>query len=249
MMIKNTFLKLSLNYERRKPLKKYKVVSLDLFQTLVDVESRSQYIWKRILESNYTDELWKYYSELAHQEIISKFHNNLCLNDSFLTMSEIFFQCFSDLFNRENIGFCAKSAAKILMDEHNNATTYEESLEFIDKAKEKYKVCLVSDADNVMIRSHAEKMDFDNIFLSEDYRSYKGSKQAEIFAAILKHYNIKCDEIIHIGDSLSDVRGASRRNIDSCWINRERRMWKSEIRATYEVNNLRELYEVLDLEA
>ncbi len=118
-------------------MKEYKILSLDLFQTLVDVESRSQHVWKRILESDFSEESWKYYSRLAHQEIISRFHTSLCCNDQFQTMREIFQLCFSDLFRKEQVEFCSKSAADILIDEHNNAHMYEESMEFVEKAKEK----------------------------------------------------------------------------------------------------------------
>ncbi len=98
-----------------------------------------------------------------------------------------------------------------------------------------------------MVRSHTERMNFDNVFISEKYKSYKGSNEGRIFDIVINHYKSEKDEILHIGDSTSDIKGSNGKGIDSCWINRNGRTWESEILPTFEIKNLRELYDVLSI--
>lgn len=57
------------------------------------------------------------------------------------------------------------------------------------------------------------------ILTSEDARAYK--PRPELFRKALMQYQLKADEVIHIGDSLtSDVQGAQSLGIAAMWLNR-----------------------------
>ncbi|MEI6579920.1 MAG: HAD family hydrolase [Eubacteriales bacterium] len=57
------------------------------------------------------------------------------------------------------------------------------------------------------------------VVTSEEARAYK--PQAVMFNYALKKYDLKADEVVHIGDSVtSDVLGAKAAGIDSIWLNR-----------------------------
>jgi 2-haloacid dehalogenase/putative hydrolase of the HAD superfamily len=57
------------------------------------------------------------------------------------------------------------------------------------------------------------------VVTSEEARAYK--PQAGIFKYALTKYDLKADEVVHIGDSVtSDVLGAKAAGIDSIWANR-----------------------------
>jgi len=97
---------------------------------------------------------------------------------------------------------------------------YNDTIDFIERVKSKYKICLVSDADKEMVESHIEAITFDQIFISEEIESYKGNPDDKMFKKVLKKLNVNADEIMHIGDSSSDIYGSDINGIDTCWINR-----------------------------
>jgi putative hydrolase of the HAD superfamily len=55
---------------------------------------------------------------------------------------------------------------------------------------------------------------------------------------IVKHYGVSPGDIIHIGDSSSDIIGANEVGIVTCWWNRDRGKWAYDVKPDYEVNSL-----------
>lgn len=45
-------------------MRSFEVISLDMFQTLVNIDSRRDQVWQSILRDNYTEELAEEYSGL-----------------------------------------------------------------------------------------------------------------------------------------------------------------------------------------
>ncbi len=71
----------------------------------------------------------------------------------------------------------------------------------------------------------------------EDAKAYKPRK--EMFDFVLKNTGLSCNDVIHIGDSLSsDIKGASSVGIKSIWINRSGRSVPQGIKS---VRNLPEI--------
>jgi len=212
-----------------------------MFQTLVNIEARKRFIWKRILKDNYSDELCLEYASMVSQNIINRFHEEFSKSHEFMNLRCIFEGCFANIFELKGVEYDPKVATQIFIEEHNNAEWYEDSLSFIEKANSQYKVCLVSDADYDMVFALLEKIRIDKVVISEEVRSYKRNADGKMFEEVLKHYQCKPDEILHIGDSSSDIVGAKSQNIDTCWINRHNYKKRFEGAPTYEVESLYEL--------
>ena len=228
-------------------MSKYEIISIDMFQTLVNIDSRIKYIWKRILQSDYTEELQNKFVNHVSTTVVNKFHTELSKNNDFLTLNILFYESFQEIFQNENVDYCPLTATNIFINEHNNAELYNDFLEFLFRASKKFKICLTSDADYNMIRSHLQKMQFDKVFISEQEKSYKGNSNGNMFNSILSHYNVEPKQVLHIGDSSSDILGADRMKIDTCWINRHEYKKHFNIASTYEVKSLKELFQVLDI--
>ncbi|MNP83027.1 Pyrimidine 5'-nucleotidase YjjG [compost metagenome] len=77
------------------------------------------------------------------------------------------------------------------------------------------------------------------------YKSYKNDCRNVMFGEVIAHYGVEPEEIIHAGDTASDVLGAARAGIKTCWINREEAVWQQEVKPDYTVKTLDELYELL----
>lgn len=68
-----------------------------------------------------------------------------------------------------------------------------------------------------------------------------------MFKEVLKHYKVEPEEIIHVGDGYSDVVGANRVGIRTCWLNRDGSKWSHEIAPGYIVNSLFDLAPILGI--
>lgn len=81
---------------------------------------------------------------------------------------------------------------------------------------------------------------------SEDARSYK--PRPEIFLRALELMDVKPEEVLHVGDSLSsDVAGAKRLGIKTCWLNRNRKNNPGNNKADIECYSLLELFEYIEV--
>lgn len=86
---------------------------------------------------------------------------------------------------------------------------------------------------------------FTDIFVSEDIGFQKPAK--EYFEAVIKKipdFNLR--KTLIIGDSLTaDIAGGIQNNIDTCWINLNKVENLTDIKPTYEIYKLSDLYELL----
>ncbi|MCM3727834.1 YjjG family noncanonical pyrimidine nucleotidase [Neobacillus cucumis] len=87
---------------------------------------------------------------------------------------------------------------------------------------------------------------FKEIFVSEDTGFQKPMKEFfdYVFARIA---NFSPEHTLIIGDSLSsDIKGGQLAGLDTCWFNPAGKPNHTEIIPTYEIQNLNELYQILD---
>ena len=121
---------------------------------------------------------------------------------------------------------------------------FQDTLQFLDKVK--LPICIVSNIDRADLISavshHGIKAT--SIVTSEDVRSYK--PRPEIFLRALELMEVRPEEVLHIGDSLSsDVAGAKGLGIKTCWLNRNRKNNSSGLRADIECYSLSEVLNFL----
>ncbi|NUU60064.1 HAD family hydrolase [Paenibacillus agri] len=200
-----------------------KVISLDMFQTLVNLDRSTMGMWSAILGDDYSEDqansyqawLLEHYYDIAGQ---------VRGDGQFLLTKEIYRQCFTRLFATHNIRFEPEQALDILVREHKQAELYEETGDFIRYILGKYQVCIVSDTDQDMLPVFYTRYPI-RLFASETYKSYKNDHSNRLFQQLTAHYNVQPAEIIHIGDTASDVLGAKRAGIQACWLNRLTAPW------------------------
>jgi len=227
-------------------VRKIEVICIDMFQTLVNMYSRVEFIWKRILKEEYTKELEERYANLVNKKVIKRFHEDI--SDDFKNLKTIFLEKFTETFEELELNLNPLETTKIFIEEHGFAKPYEDSNKFLEIVGRDYPICLVSDADIEMVEPLLEKFNFDKVFISEQVKSYKKDKEGKIFKKVLEHYNVEPEKVIHIGDSSSDILGANRVGIATCWINRHNYTWKHKVKPMYEVNSLLEVLPLLDIE-
>ena len=224
---------------------KFKVVSLDMFQTLVNVNSRRHSTWHKILGDAYSESLAEEYWGESSKLVLGYFNKLVSEERAFYKVKSIFENCYRELFLQRGINFDPKEGAKILAYEHGRAFSYEDTETFLAALSQAYPICLVSDTDRDMIQPLLERFKFDQTFLSEDFQCYKFNPNSTLFNEVINHYQVDPKEIIHIGDGYSDVVGANRAGITTCWLNRAKSQWNHPIKPDYTITSLREAVAIL----
>jgi 2-haloacid dehalogenase/putative hydrolase of the HAD superfamily len=108
-------------------------------------------------------------------------------------------------------------------------------------------ICVVSNADTEDIHCAIERhgIRVDAVVTSEDTRSYK--PHGTIFEAALARLDVRPDRVLHAGDSLhSDVGGAKRLGIASCWVQYQSRILDiGRHEPDHKIRDLLELHTIL----
>ncbi|MFJ7828257.1 HAD family hydrolase [Psychrobacillus sp. NPDC096623] len=127
---------------------------------------------------------------------------------------------------------------------------YEETYEVLEQLKEKYTLLLMTNGSpslqNIKLEITPQIAPyFDHILISGAFG--KGKPDPSIFEHALEMVGLKADEVLMVGDNLmTDILGSARVGIQSVWINREEKPVSEEVKPTYTINNLRELFTLLE---
>lgn len=222
-------------------MKKYKLISFDMFQTLVDLNTQKDTVMKTVLGDHYSVDMGESLWNEANRFVFWHFQKTRNSAEEFVEVLKIFEQCYAELFPKYNVKLDPAVGARILASAHGQSFFYPDSLPFLEKVQQKYQTCLISDADLIMIEEILRKVKFDRIYLSEKYKAYKSDRSGALFKTAIEEFQIKPYEMLHIGDAYSDVLGAKQVGADAAWINRRGYEWQHEIRPDYTVTSLLEL--------
>lgn len=221
----------------------FKVISLDMFQTLVNIQGRRAEVWKPILKQDFSEDKSR---ELGSQLLSHYFAVSTEAREagSFISSKEIFSKGFQQVFLEYSLDYVCSQAVDNLFAQHRLSAMYADTEAFLQRICGEYQVCIVSDTDELMLPDFYRSYPI-SLFTSERYQSYKNDSHNRMFIEVIAHYGVEPEQILHIGDSASDVLGAARAGIKSCWINREQLAWKHEVKPDYTAGTLEEVYELI----
>jgi putative hydrolase of the HAD superfamily len=224
-------------------MRKIKIVSIDMFRTLVDLGSVEQIIWQMLLKDKYTVAL----AEECATHAGNALFNNLPQNE-FLPLKPIIMECFTGLFSSIGVEFNPVEDTKLWAQLHSLSKPFSDSMPFLNSVGKEYPICLASDADDDMLETLKQMYDFDYVFTSEQLGLYKANADGRFFSEVIKHCGVSSEEIIHIGDGGLEIVGANKAGITTCWLNRTALNWSHHIKPIYEVSSLIEAASVLDID-
>lgn len=127
---------------------------------------------------------------------------------------------------------------------------YEETFEVLDQLKGNYDLVLLTNGSPSLQQTKLTITPeiapyFSRIVVSGAFG--KGKPDPSIFEHVLEKCGISPKEALMVGDNLmTDILGASRVGIPSVWINRENTPEHDDVKATYEIDNLKQLFEVIE---
>lgn len=221
-----------------------KIVSVDLFRTLIDVGPNIDKIMQAFLSKNFPYEIsGKHY--LRADEILWRRWDAVGIDDKhFKSVRTVLEDTYAEFFSEVNLDDDPKLLADTMVEGHKSYKVFNDAKPFLEKIGQKYPVCLSTDADVEMIENINQFYPFDNIFVSEELQLYK--LNPGFFNRVINHYNVKPENILHIGDSKSDIIAPKQLGILTCWLNRDNYKWDYAIKPDYEVKSLLEILDILD---
>ncbi|MFJ7745390.1 HAD family hydrolase [Peribacillus sp. NPDC097295] len=149
----------------------------------------------------------------------------------------------------DDSAFGAELAERFPEERRKKPFIYEESFRVLDELKGKYKLLLLTNGSpelqNTKLEITPELIPyFDKIVISGAFG--RGKPDASIFEHALEIMELDKDEVLMVGDNLmTDILGATRAGIQSVWINRHDKD-RNEVKPTYEIKDLEELFPILD---
>jgi YjjG family noncanonical pyrimidine nucleotidase len=227
-------------------MKQYKHLLFDIDDTLFDFYAASTQalidtsvaVMGFPFEENDTFLFHKINSQLWHLYSLGQLkQKNICDTRFSLMFSQLGLTFNSTVFEREFM--------KQLATQH---PVFDDAIPVLEQLKPRYRLHAATNAIALMQRNKLEKSGrlpyCERIFISEDVGCSKPQK--EFFVHILDKLGADPDEVLMIGDSLkSDIAGAATAGIDSCWVNRRKRLAPKDITPTYTVRTLPELTALL----
>ena len=227
-----------------KKAKNIKIISLDLFWTIIDIEPSPGTLWHKFLKENFSSKILTKYKQKTN-EIDNKKWDAAGIDDKqFKNVRTVLEETAVELFGEINLDYDPKLAANVIMGYHTIQNPFPDAKEFLNIVGQKYPVCLSTDADLEMIENIRQMYPFDQLFVSEELQAYKPNPK--FFKHVIKHYNVSPNNILHIGDSKSDIVTPKKLGVQTCWLNRRNRKWEHDVKPDFEVKSLLEIPELLD---
>jgi len=136
---------------------------------------------------------------------------------------------------------------KIFADSINTWPPFNETTEVLRKIKEKYKLAILSNIDEDLIK-HSIKLigvEFDGVITAEQVKSYKPSHGH--WKRMMDVFKIPKENVLHVAASyVHDIVPAKELGFQAAWINRKDEKLKGSIKPDYEFRDLRPLVNFLE---
>jgi HAD superfamily hydrolase (TIGR01549 family) len=221
-----------------------KLISVDLFQTLVRLDEVSEDVWKIFLKDRFSVELAHRYWDRTSVVLLQKLYETAVDDQGFKTTRTIMEESYAAIFKEINCSYDHRQAADVLIEMHKRNTPYHDAGPFLQAAGKKYPICLSTDCDVDMITGIKELYSFDKIFVSDELRAYKFNPK--FFNNVIDYYKLKPENILHIGDAQSDIVTPKKLGMLTCWLNRDNKKWSHEVAPDFEVKALMDVLDILE---
>jgi putative hydrolase of the HAD superfamily len=198
----------------------FQIISFDAYDTLFPVSPQIEKL-RPLLSKNYADDWDKNLWARLTDGISQFFHERrLTGSEEFVNARYVYrFALMNSKLNAE-IDICIDDAVELITRAHAEAEALPGAGELIQSLRAQYKmVVLCTDSDNDFLAKTLAKnnLSFDLVVSSESVRGYKTDPNRGVFHHLLELTKENPEQILHIGDSLSDIVGARKMGI-SVWL-------------------------------
>ena len=220
------------------------LVSVDLFDTLVDVSTGRHALWQTFFGQAYTPARAEQAWALSIQVFLTSL-DQLNTTLTYQSLHAMLQACYTEVFAYLRVGFDPGEAAQVVTLQHAQSPWFPDALPCLEWVRRRYRLCLASDTDEAMVGEQVRQYPFDMLFTSERLQVYKGDAQNRFFGAMVRHYALTPGQMLHVGDSPAEIAAAQSLGLQTCWVNRSGRSWPHARPPTYEVASLDALVALL----
>lgn len=227
---------------------KYEVIIFDADETLFDFKKSEKYALKNTMLEFKIE-----YNENHHLKIYKDINTTIWkeLEAGLITQKKLNIERFKRLSDKLNAGFDEMKFAKSYMKHLGCASfLYDDSIPLIENLYKDYKLAIVTNGlkyvQNNRIKKSIIAKYFKDIVVSEEVEISKPNPK--IFEYALNNINhTDKSKVLVVGDGLtSDIQGGINFGVDTCWLNTNKIINKTEISPTYEISNLMDLKKILE---
>ena len=237
--------------------KQYRKILFDLDNTLIDDDINRAYAIKKMLEEKNEEisqqkieefikidnQFWK---DRATGKIKNPYEFKSVEEKTNWVRAQRFIMFFNNISLEEAIDISNRYTEYL----KENIIPIENSKEVLEYLfKKEYDLYIVTNGPIKPLKDKLEKANINNYikyaFSAEEAGRMKPHK--EFFDKFFMKANIKNkNDILIIGDELEkDVLGGIKNGMDTCWFNKEKQSNNTDIKPTFEINNLEELKNIL----
>lgn len=217
-----------------------KAIIFDVYGTLISTGNGSLDAVKKILHRiNLNVSPDDFYSEWKRLNRLYK------SSDTFLLEREIFTKSLGDLYKKYNIAFDYKSDVNTMLKTMLDRNLFDDTIVVLEQLSKEFRILIGSTTDDNPLFQNLEynKLDIiphDRIYTSERLGCYK--PKAEFYKGILDAQDLKFDEVVFVGDSLTDdVFGPQKLGIYTVLVDRKNLFFGNDIKPDKVIQSLLEI--------
>ncbi|MCT4596210.1 MAG: YjjG family noncanonical pyrimidine nucleotidase [Anaeromicrobium sp.] len=226
---------------------KYKVILFDADETLFDFKKTEEYAFERTIKEfniNYDREYHFKTYKIINKNIWNELEKGL------IGPKKLKVERFNRLKQKLNLSFCPEDfSCKYGEFLGEGSFVFEDAPNIVNELSKKYRLGIITNGlakvQNNRIRNSSIYKYFDNLIISEEVNVSKPNP--EIFKISLNDLNHEDkSSVLIVGDSLtSDIKGGINFDIDTCWYNPNKIENTTDMKPTYEINNLMDLLNII----
>lgn len=148
----------------------------------------------------------------------------------FTTFREVWLHRSGELFKKWEVDVPAQVGLDAYIDAHSQARFYPEVPDALAALRERYRLAVLSDADDDFIEPSIEQngLDFDVVVTSEEVGAYK--PHVSLFNEACRRLEVEPSQAVYVGDTpWQDIEGARNAGMQAVWINRHAASWPDDI--------------------
>ncbi|WP_455539229.1 YjjG family noncanonical pyrimidine nucleotidase [Terrisporobacter sp.] len=225
---------------------KYEILLFDIDNTLLDFDANEAESFKNTMRDKkieYSESLFETYKKINHGMWKLAELGDMTIDEVVNTR----FAKLMDVYNKKVDGVDFENTYRSYLNKGIQEMPYVH--EVLSKLKKDHRLYVITNgtAETQKHRMKGSGIDkyFEKVFISEEVGANKPSK---VFFDFVKN-NIEgfdASKALVIGDSLTaDIKGGNLAGIDTCWICKENHVNDSDIKPTYSVHSLKEIFEIV----
>ena len=220
-----------------------KLISFDVFGTLISVRDSSYGAFERILSEVRAHQIdvrafWEHWEHrnIAHYWDPYRSYREICE----LSLSETFSH-FNLVGDGRLIGLYFEAFPRFIL--------YDDVARTLDRLSKRYKLAVVSNIDDDLLVLTPLRREFDLICTAQRARGYK--PDGTLFRYLIEHAGCRKDEILHAGQSqFTDLVGGKPLGLTIAWINRRHiALDESVPRPDFIFSDIQSLTELVEIDA